>query len=124
MRITKYFSVLPVFLLLSSLAHATYYDKETGLLQNGFRDYDPSQGRYVESDPIGRLGGLSTYGYVKGNPLSFTDRFGLDIDYANHLVAGPFYHSKLIITPNDQARYANDPRFQNFDANGKRFATL
>jgi RHS repeat-associated protein len=30
-----------------------YYDAETGLSYNYFRDYDPATGRYVESDPIG-----------------------------------------------------------------------
>ncbi len=30
-----------------------YYDAETGLHYNYFRDYDPTIGRYVESDPIG-----------------------------------------------------------------------
>jgi RHS repeat-associated protein len=29
-----------------------YFDRETGLNYNFFRDYDPVQGRYVESDPI------------------------------------------------------------------------
>ena len=43
-----------------------YYDKETGLHQNGFRDYDPTTGRYIQSDPIGLAGGVNTYGYVGG----------------------------------------------------------
>ncbi|MER0811083.1 RHS repeat-associated core domain-containing protein, partial [Pseudomonas aeruginosa] len=30
-----------------------YYDAESGLHYNYFRDYDPETGRYVESDPIG-----------------------------------------------------------------------
>jgi len=30
-----------------------YYDSETGKHYNYFRDYDPSIGRYVESDPRG-----------------------------------------------------------------------
>ena len=30
-----------------------YYDAESGLHYNYFRDYDPQTGRYVESDPIG-----------------------------------------------------------------------
>jgi RHS repeat-associated protein len=34
-----------------------YYDQETGLFYNGFRDYDPSTGRYIQSDPIGLAGG-------------------------------------------------------------------
>jgi hypothetical protein len=31
----------------------------------------------VESDPIGLAGGPSTYSYVRSNPLTNTDRFGL-----------------------------------------------
>jgi RHS repeat-associated protein len=54
-----------------------YYDDETGFHYNYFRTYDPSTGRYLESDPIGLAGGLNTYGYVDGNPLMYDDPFGL-----------------------------------------------
>lgn len=54
-----------------------YWDKETNLHYNYFRDYDPEIGRYIQSDPIGLLGGLNTYGYVEQNPLSFVDPKGL-----------------------------------------------
>ena len=53
------------------------YDNTTGLNYNYFRDYDPSTGRYVQSDPIGLMGGINTYGYVVGNPLLNSDPRGL-----------------------------------------------
>lgn len=56
-----------------------YLDPETGLYYNYFRDYDPSIGRYIESDPIGLQGGINTYGYALQNPLSNTDAKGLNV---------------------------------------------
>jgi RHS repeat-associated protein len=55
-----------------------YFMNESGLFANGFRTYDPTTGRYLESDPIGLAGGnYSTYGYVGANPISHVDPFGL-----------------------------------------------
>jgi RHS repeat-associated protein len=54
-----------------------YFDKETNLHYNYFRDYDPSTGRYGESDPIGLKAGLNTYAYVDLRPVNQHDRSGL-----------------------------------------------
>lgn len=54
-----------------------YFDSATGWHYNYFRDYESGTGRYVQSDPIGLLGGLGTYVYVSSSPLRWTDRLGL-----------------------------------------------
>lgn len=53
-----------------------YYDNETGLSYNYFRDYNPKIGRYIQSDPIGLNGGINTFGYVTSNPILYSDPTG------------------------------------------------
>jgi len=53
-----------------------YYDAETGLHYNYFRDYHPAIGRYVQSDPVGLKAGNNTYAYVGGNPANLIDPKG------------------------------------------------
>lgn len=55
-----------------------YYDNETNLYYNYYRNFDPKIGRFIESDPIGLNGGINTYRYGLNNPLIFSDPLGLD----------------------------------------------
>ena len=55
-----------------------YYNSETGLHQNYFRDYKSEMGRYVESDPIGIQKGINhLFVYTSNNPVDFIDPWGL-----------------------------------------------
>jgi RHS repeat-associated protein len=65
----------------SSTNYFTYTGREddgTGLYFYRARYYSPDLKRFVAEDPIGFAGGQSNlYGYVGGNPISFTDPSGL-----------------------------------------------
>jgi hypothetical protein len=41
------------------------------------RFYDSATGRFTQPDPIGLAGGLNTYGFANGDPVNFSDPFGL-----------------------------------------------
>ena len=60
-----------------------YYDQETGLNYNYFRDYNPVIGRYIEADPIGQRGGINPFIYTANNPIRFIDPYGLDPGWPN-----------------------------------------
>jgi RHS repeat-associated protein len=52
-------------------------DSETGLLENRWRYYNPSVGRWTNQDPIGiNEGDMNLYRYVQNNPTGNTDPSG------------------------------------------------
>jgi RHS repeat-associated protein len=53
-----------------------YADAESTLFYNWNRYYDPSTGRYIESDPIGLAGGLNTFSYALNQPNRYSDPSG------------------------------------------------
>src|ERR1035437_1259485 len=53
------------------------YDSESGLYYYRARYYNPDAGRFMSEDPIGLLGGLNQYAYVRNNPITLTDPMGL-----------------------------------------------
>ena len=74
------------------------YDKDTGLVRFGARDYDASVGRWTAKDPIRFKGGMNLYGYVLNDPVNGTDPLGLygttSCDYYGQMcgqTASPYY---------------------------------
>jgi len=81
-----------------------FFDAETGRHYNYFRDYDPALGRYVQSDPVGLLGGISSYAYATHNPVKLIDRFGLEVRYgASPAFGGVGNHVYIYSTETGQA---------------------
>lgn len=58
-----------------------YFDKETNLNYNYFREYDPGLGQYTRADPMGVVAGPNLYAYVWQSPLRYYDSFGLECWY-------------------------------------------
>jgi RHS repeat-associated protein len=79
--------------------HTTPWHGETrevenwwGSLSTGMRDasgqvymrnryYDPASGQFTQPDPVGLAGGLNSYGFAAGDPVNFSDPFGLKVCY-------------------------------------------
>ncbi|MBT0570565.1 hypothetical protein KIK84_09500 [Curvibacter sp. CHRR-16] len=54
-----------------------YWDDRAQLAYNQNRWYSTQTGRYITPDPLGLDAGWNRFGYVGGNPLSYTDPDGL-----------------------------------------------
>lgn len=75
------------------------FDAESGLFQNWYREYNPRIGRYMQSDPIGLRGGINTFAYVGGRPLTYIDpkgQLGLAIPVAAVATAAVLWISALV----------------------------
>lgn len=65
------------------------YDRDTGLVRLGRRDYDPETGRFTTRDPMGFNGGDSNlYAYTVGDPVNLTDADGQFLPLAGLAVIG------------------------------------
>lgn len=53
------------------------HDENTGYIHFLHRLYDPNTSSFLTQDPLGLEGGVNLYAYVKNNPLSLFDLFGL-----------------------------------------------
>jgi len=50
---------------------------QSGLRYRRNRYYDPATGQFTQEAPIGLAGGLNLYGFATGDPVNFSDPFGL-----------------------------------------------
>jgi RHS repeat-associated protein len=50
---------------------------KAGVMYRRNRYYDPESGKFTQVDPVGIAGGLNVYGFANGDPVNFSDPFGL-----------------------------------------------
>jgi len=75
------------------------FDQETGLAQNWHREYQARWGRYAQSDPIGLSGGVNTFSYVGGAPLTSADPTGLQASDSKCTWVGPVLVCQSVPSP-------------------------
>jgi RHS repeat-associated protein len=49
----------------------------SGLYYRRNRYYDSEKGRFTQEDPIGLAGGINVYGFAAGDPVAYSDPYGL-----------------------------------------------
>jgi RHS repeat-associated protein len=72
----------------NAMQYTARENDSTGLYFYRARYYDPVLKRFISSDPIGLGGGLNTYAYVDGNPISYVDLDGQMAGTAAGALAG------------------------------------
>ena len=83
------------------------FDTETGLYYYRARYYDSNLRRFLQPDPIGYLGGLNLYTYVRNSPVNFVDPLGLEA----MILPGPV--PLPIIPPKTEAQIVADEQLVN-----------
>jgi RHS repeat-associated protein len=85
------------------------HDRDTGFVRFGYRDYDPSTGRWTAKDPIGFAGGdADLYGYVLNNPVNFVDPTGeIWIQVAGGVIGAAInaYNSRNLYAKSEYGRF-------------------
>jgi len=96
------------------------YDRDTGLVWLGARDYDAVGGRWTAKDPISFRGGSSNlYGYVLLDPMNWRDPSGLDVTVVLYEGANGFGHVGIGVGENMSPAHTTglypDPEASRFD---------
>ena len=67
-------------------------DEESGFVYFGRRYYCPKLGRWLNPDPAGHMDGINRYAYVKNNPLTHLDLYGL---FSNEIASSVHFQDYL-----------------------------
>ena len=60
-----------------------YLDEDLGLIYYNYRHYNPTDGRWINRDPIAEQGGINLYGFVRNKVTLYCDYLGQYVDWDN-----------------------------------------
>lgn len=80
------------------------FDSQTGLVDFGYRNYNPAAGRWMTRDPLGESSSMNLYTYAANDPVLYNDLFGLTVIYIGgkgeaHAGAGFDVSGGIVIDP-------------------------
>jgi RHS repeat-associated protein len=68
------------------------------------RYYDPATGQFTQPDPIGIAGGLNSYGFAAGDPVSYSDPYGLKVEFETQAARRSWLDLQRMITQGGNSR--------------------
>jgi RHS repeat-associated protein len=86
------------------LWHSRRYDPESNTYYFRNRAYDPTMGRFLQTDPMGYHDSMNLYQGFNMNPLNFADPFGLLTQEQRRKVGSEVF--RLIMAPNEGRKIA------------------
>ncbi len=85
----------------------TGQENSNGLMYMRNRYYNPLTGAFTQTDPIGLAGGLNTYGYAEGNPVTYSDPYGLKVVFRGDTAAARHVWNELRSRADEARRTGN-----------------
>lgn len=92
----------------------------SGYVYQRNRQLDPTTGRFTQEDPIGLAGGSNLYGFAEGDPINYSDPFGLKVCVSGTEAQIEDLKNGLEDATDSKIKWDDDNCVKNFEPRGSR----